>query len=68
MAEFDDANTTQTGSKDGNEAASSPATETTTTTTETQPSSGTDAQASPSSGDTPLSEREGLLAGVGAFV
>ena len=67
MAEFDDASTTQTA-PDGSDAASSPATETTTTTTETQPSSGTDAQASPSSGDTPLSEREGLLAAVRAVV
>lgn len=67
MAEFDDANTTLTDT-DGTTAASSPATETTTNTTDTQPSSGDDAQPSPSSGDAPLSDRDGLLAAVRAVV
>lgn len=63
MAE-DDINTTLTDS-DADSAASSPAPE---TTTDTKPSSGTDAQPSPSSGDTPLSDRDGMLAAVRAVV
>lgn len=64
MAEFDDASSTPTDT-DSTTAASSPAPE---TTTDTQPSSGTDASSSPPSGDTPLSDRDGLLAAVRAVV
>jgi len=68
VAEFEDANTTPDSPTDSNAAASSPASETTTTTTETQPSSGETADPSPSRGDTPLSDRDGLLAAVRAVV
>jgi hypothetical protein len=65
-----DTDTTRTDTTDGTSAASSPAPETTPNQTETQPSSGaeTDSTAAPSSGDTPLSERDGLLAAVRAVV
>jgi hypothetical protein len=68
VAEFEDANPTLTDAMDGSDAASSTATETTPNQTETQPSSGDDAKPSPSSGDTPLSDRDGLLAAVRAVV
>lgn len=69
MAELD-TDTTRTDTTDGTSAASSSASETTPNQTETQPSSGaqTDSTPSPSSGDTPLSERDGLLAAVRAVV